>query len=202
MFLSDLSKSNIVGFWTQDLIHFVVTPGVFLYYVYKRFGFTPKDYGLIKGSSAYPTAELLGASFFIAFFLGFIMIPIDYMSYYFFLNHGFAAPDFSYKDVVPKGLLKLPVVFYLAITAGLVEEIIFRGIPYKLISESQVIKHKKFIYIFVTSIAFSTVHWTNGLYFLAPTFIFGLFAALLYLKLKNLWPLVGAHFLYDFYVFW
>ncbi len=202
VFFSGFSKSNIIGFWAQDFAYFVVTPIVFLYYVFKRFGLRPKDYGLIKGSPAYPTAELIGASFFIAFFLGLVIIPIDYISYYFFLNHGFTSSEFSYKDVVPNGFLKLPVVFYLAITAGLMEEIVYRGIPYRLVSESESIKHKKFIYILVTSVTFSTIHWTSGLHFLIPTFIFGLIAAMLYLNLKNLWPLVGAHFLYDFYIFW
>jgi len=98
--------------------------------------------------------------------------------------------------------LKFPVVFYLAATAGVVEEIFYRGIPYKLIFESEGIVCKRFVYVMGTSIAFSAIHWDKGLHFLIGTFVFGLFASYLYLKLKNLWPLVGGHFVYDFYIFW
>ena len=84
----------------------------------------------------------------------------------------------------------------------MVEEIVYRGIPHKLIFENKRIVRKKFIYILFTSVAFSAIHWDKGLHLLIGTFIFGLLAGWLYLKLRNLWPLVGGHFLYDFYIFW
>jgi len=201
LFAGLYETSNIL-FWIKDIANFVVIPGVFIGYIYWRFKFVPADYGLIRGSPAYPTMEIVGASIFAAISFGLIIIPIDYLSNSYFLKLGFEPTGFSYKNVVPDGILKFPVVFYLAITAGLIEEIFYRGIPKQIIFESNNIKYKKLIYILGSSIAFSTIHWTYGIYLLVPTFIFGLFAAWLYLHLKNLWPLVGGHFIYDFYVFW
>jgi membrane protease YdiL (CAAX protease family) len=197
-----ISKISIVAFWIQDFTYFVLIPLAYLTYAYRKYQFKPADYGLIKGSPTYPTTELIGASIFVGIFLGVLVIPLDYLSYYMFYSADSLASKFSYKDVVPSGALKFPIIFYLAITAGLMEEIIYRGIPRRLIFEQQSLRYKKTLFIIGTSIAFSTIHWTSGMYNLAPTFIYGVLAAMLYLKLKNLWPLVGAHFLYDFYIFW
>lgn len=34
------------------------------------------------------------------------------------------------------------------------------------------------------------------------TFVYGLFASALYLKLRDLWPLIGAHIVIDLWAFW
>ncbi|MCP4769644.1 MAG: CPBP family intramembrane metalloprotease [Gammaproteobacteria bacterium] len=44
---------------------------------------------------------------------------------------------------------------------------------------------------------FSLVHWEDGLANLASTYIFGVFMAIAYLGLRNLWPLVIGHIFID-----
>jgi len=201
-YLEWLRKTSIPLLWAQDIIHFVVVPILFLVYISKRFSVNPSDYGLISASPSYPLYELVGASIFTAFLFGLILWPMDNFLYYVFYTHEHTESGNNYSSIVPTGIFKLPVVFYLAITAGMVEEIVYRGIPHKLIFENKRIVRKKFIYILFTSVAFSAIHWDKGLHLLIGTFIFGLLAGWLYLKLRNLWPLVGGHFLYDFYIFW
>ena len=201
-YLEWLRETSVPLLWAQDVIHFVVIPVVFSVYISKRYSINPPDYGLIAASPSYPLYELIGASVFTAFIIGLILFPIDYFLYYVFLAFDLVQPGMSYASIVPTGALKLPVVFYLALTAGLVEEVVYRGIPHKLIFESNRIVSKKVVYVFVTSVAFSAIHWDKGLHLLVSTFIFGLLAAWLYLIFRNLWPLVGGHFLYDFYIFW
>lgn len=201
-YLEWLRKTSIPLLWAQDIIHFVVVPIFFLVYISKLFPVNPSDYGLISASPSYPLYELVGASIFTAFLFGLILWPMDNFLYYVFYAPEHAKSGNNYSSIVPTGIFKLPVVFYLAITAGMVEEIVYRGIPHKLIFENKKIVMKNIIYILCTSVAFSAIHWDKGLRLLFGTFIFGILAGWLYLKLRNLWPLVGGHFLYDFYIFW
>ncbi len=202
-YLQELKEKSIIGFWAQDILHFVVVPGVFLISIYLRLGIRPSHYGLISGTRSYPTHELIGASIFAAIVFGLLIIPLDILSFHIFREFGFTQSSFEYSSMVPTGVLKLPVVFYMAITAGFVEEIVYRGIPYMLIFECKsVVIKKRSVYVIGTAVLFAAIHWDSGLHFLLVTFVFGLFAAWLYLQLKNLWPLVGGHFIYDFYIFW
>ena len=72
-----ISKISIVAFWAQDFTYFVLIPLAYLTYAFRKYNFKPTDYGLIKGSPAYPTAELIGASIFVGFFLGVLVLPLD-----------------------------------------------------------------------------------------------------------------------------
>jgi membrane protease YdiL (CAAX protease family) len=51
--------------------------------------------------------------------------------------------------------------------------------------------------VVATSIVFALVHWENGGPGLLAAGAYGFGAALLYLKLRNLWPLVVAHVVTD-----
>jgi len=96
-----------------------------------------------------------------------------------------------------------------AITIALVafsEELMFRGI---LLNWS-LKKYGVITSVLISAIGFSLLHSVN--YFggeslpmvmsqLRETFFFGLFVALLALKLKNIFPLIIIHFLWDFQIF-
>jgi membrane protease YdiL (CAAX protease family) len=197
-----LFHTSILGFWLQDIVHFVVYPVAILIYFNRRFSLSPSGYGLIKPNAAYPLSELLGACIFSAILLEIIYIAVLQSSLVIFNHFSYEPPDFGYSSVVPNGLLHLPVVIYLAGTAAVFEEVMFRGIPYKLISDNPNIKNKNKFFVLTTSILFAAIHWENGYPDLIAAFVFGLLAAWLYLTYKNLWPLIGAHFLVDIYAFW
>ena len=96
-----------------------------------------------------------------------------------------------------------------AITIALVafsEEVMFRGI---LLNWS-LKKYGVITSVLISAIGFSLLHSVN--YFggeslpavmsqISDTFFFGLFAALVALKLKNIFPLIITHFLWDFQLF-
>lgn len=189
-------------YWFADVTHFVVIPLILFFYLYNRFNVKPQSYGLIKPTRAYPLSEIIGASIFSAIILNLVDIATYEITYGLFTNYGYINPVFNYHSVIPTGILNIPVVFYLAISAAVTEEIIFRGIPYKFIFSNKNIQHKKHTYVLLSSVCFAAVHWENGYPDLISAFIFGLLAAWLYLNYKNLWPLIGAHFLIDFYTFW
>jgi len=109
---------------------------------------------------------------------------------------------FSFNLILPEGQLRVPVVLYLALTAGFVEEVIFRGLFWTAISEWQFKRFKPFIYVFSSSLVFASVHWEQGMAGMLSSFAFGIVAAMFYLRLRNLWPMITAHTLIDIYYFW
>lgn len=188
------------AYWLQDIAHFVIIPAALFYILSNTCGYKFKDFGLIKPSKGYPLAELLGASIFSAFILYVVYISVLVTSYHTLKEYGQTAAYFNYNSVIPTGPLGIVVVLYFATTAATVEEIVYRGIPYKLMTAYKLFSKKT--YVVGTSLLFAAIHWENGYGDLLAAFIFGLLAAYLYLVYRNLWPLIGAHFLIDLYVFW
>jgi len=102
---------------------------------------------------------------------------------------------FQYKSIVPEsGILYFAVTIYLGLSAGLVEEFLFRGLLYRAFSG---FRHSLALFLVILPILFSLVHWENGLAKLASTYIVGIFMAIAYLGLRNLWPLVAGHIFTD-----
>ena len=108
----------------------------------------------------------------------------------------------AYFSLIPSGVLKLPVILYMSITAAVVEEIIYRGLLLILLKDYIDKNGGKLLYILASAILFSSVHWENGVPDLAQTFVLGLLSAMLYLKLRNLLPFIFAHFIGDMVSFW
>lgn len=194
--LIDLS---LVGFWIVEAVHYLFLPLAILLVLYRSAGVNPRDYGLVAADKMFPLWKMAGAGVFIG-----VLLLIAYNSTWRIVYYNFGGDDqlFSYGQIVPEGIWRLPVVLYLALTAGIVEEVMYRGLPWFVISNIGTGATYKLIYVLLSSIVFSAVHWEQGLAGLTASFIFGLIAALTYLKLKNLWPLIFAHSLIDIYYFW
>lgn len=199
-----LFEISPIVFWLQDIFNFIILPSSVLYFFYAKLNFKPSDYGFIKTSQINPLSEVLGSTIFTAIILGAVYLIVNFVAHHFLNKYGYQYPLFNYSSSAPEGILKLAVVLYFAASAAIVEEIIYRAIPYTLIMQSNHIKqkHQKIFFVMATSIVFSIIHWESGFHELLSTFSFGLVAALFYLSYKNIWPLIGAHFLVDMYVFW
>jgi membrane protease YdiL (CAAX protease family) len=102
---------------------------------------------------------------------------------------------FQYESVVPQsGMLYFVVVVYFALSAGLVEEFLFRGMLHKALAG---MRQALPLFLLLSPLLFSLVHWEDGIANLVSTYIVGLFMALAYLGLRNLWPLVAGHVFTD-----
>ncbi|MBN2040118.1 MAG: CPBP family intramembrane metalloprotease [Spirochaetes bacterium] len=86
-------------------------------------------------------------------------------------------------------------VFYLSFTAGIYEEIIYRGI---VIRQLRFATSNKFLLIFGSAVLFTLIHWSMGLSTWIEAFVYGILWAFLFLKYRSLIPIMTAHFLYDF----
>lgn len=91
---------------------------------------------------------------------------------------------------------------YMALTAAIVEETVYRGLAWTYISHYVKGNQGKLVYIAATSVVFASIHSEQGIQGLIPAFVFGVFAALIFIRTRNLYPVVLSHFVIDIYYFW
>ncbi len=100
-------------------------------------------------------------------------------------------PIFAYRSIIPESEAKRTlVVWYLAISAGIVEELYFRGLLFKI---SQFFRGSTSVYLIFSPLVFSAIHWEGNLSNMGASYIVGLLGCLVFLWLKNIWPLIIGH---------
>lgn len=93
----------------------------------------------------------------------------------------------------------IALLLYGAITAGLLEELIYRGLFWRLCAR---MRHADLLYLGLGPLLFALVHWEQGAPGLLRAWLFGLLYAALYRWRGQLWPLIGAHVLIDVLDWW
>ncbi len=101
----------------------------------------------------------------------------------------------------PSTILKWLKILFFALSAGIVEELYFRGWLRRFFNPTVIGITS---YVFISSLLFALIHWGDGttLYGvdykqLASTFCWGIGSAIVYLRIGNLWPLIIAHAMLD-----
>ncbi|OIN65932.1 hypothetical protein BLD48_13430 [Exiguobacterium sp. KRL4] len=109
----------------------------------------------------------------------------------------------SYDDLSAARIQLVAIIFVTTLFVGFNEEVLFRGIILRHLHPEQ----HPYRAIIISAALFSLFHLLNLIAFipvsamifqLGNTFLFGLFFALIALKLNNLWPLIFFHALWDF----
>ncbi len=207
-------------FAAYDIVKFVILPGAILFYLQRRLQLTPADACLIGRGSAYRGWELAVITFwwagalYVIYLLGepLIMIPLGLLlaPLQWALSLVVTLPEvdlqfaarFGYAMALPdNAVLRAVVAIFFSLTAGVVEEIFFRGLFRQAVSALLGPTAVK-TYIFSSALIFGFAHWEQGSIGLYRATAFGLAAAFLYLKLGDLRPLILAHALIDLYIFW
>jgi len=194
-----LAKTSPLLFWLVDMLGWIALPSVILFYIYRYYGIGLHDYGLARLSSPYQRREIFHWSFLATFILSIYYFAFGWLAWEFI---DAPAVMFSYSGMVPDGGAHYVAIFYLAITAAVFEEIFFRGLIWRLVFSSNIRYNKAIVYIAISSILFGLVHWENGLPEIISAMVFGVVACVLYLRLRNLIPLMVAHFFIDIVNFW
>jgi len=196
---STLAESSTWLFWTADVIGWIFLPSVILFYIYRYYGFGLHDYGLAKVTTPYQRKEIIIWSF-----LSTLILSIYYFAFGWLAWRFIETPTnlFSYGGMVPEGNARYVAAIYLAITAAVFEEIFYRGLIWRLVYSSSIKYNKSVMYVAVSSVLFGLVHWENGLPEVLSAMVFGIAACILYLRLRNLIPLMIAHFFIDIVNFW
>lgn len=104
---------------------------------------------------------------------------------------------FSWHNAIPNGPLGPVARLYLAVTAGVTEELYFRGFLKMMVFAELRNPAARRVFLLVSSAAFGAIHWEEGLARFASTAVVGFVAARLYLWTRNLWPLITAHAVVD-----
>lgn len=186
-------------FWLIDVLGWIALPSVILFYIYRYYGIGLHDYGLAKLTSSFQRREIIIWSFLSTFILSIYYFAFGWLAWRFIET---PANLFSYAGMVPEGNGRYVAVVYLAITAAVFEEIFFRGLIWRLVYSSAIKYNKSIVYVVISSVLFGLVHWENGLAEVLSAMVFGVVACVLYLRLRNLLPLMVAHFFIDMVNFW
>lgn len=193
-----LFRLNPWLFWAADLALFVLAPIAILFSLAKFSQILPKHYGL--KFPPFGGLESVATSVFLA-----VVLAITYEAAknigWAFTWRWYVEPDFSYGSVTPSGLLRPLVAGYWAFTAGLVESVFYIGLPWYLWRNHFGLTHRRKFFLLVSAALFAAVHWEQGLHNVVGAFAFGFVACLIYWKINDLWPIVGAHTLIDLALF-
>jgi membrane protease YdiL (CAAX protease family) len=218
-FLPQLAR-NAGAFAAYDLAKFLLLPCAILLILRHRLRLGVAALCLIGRGSDYRGWELAVLTFwwsgflYVVYVLGepLVTIPLGLLLA---LPHGALAlvfdlppldlqfgAQFTYTAALPDdALLRAAVVLFFSASAGVVEEIFFRGLLRQAVAALLGPTAVK-TYIIGSALLFGLAHWEQGSVGLFRAIAFGIAAAILYLKLDDLRPLILAHALIDLYIFW
>lgn len=198
LYLGHLADTPI-AYWSADFAQWLILPAICLFALARFGAVAPAAYGLRAPSPDLPAIHLLGAT---------VLATILFAGVYFgakaLAERWLPATPatFSYDALVPSGAMRVPVVVYFAASAGFVEEVVYRGLPLAALGAAARTRDAVFGYVAGTALLFASIHWEGGLTALVPAFAVGVLAAVLYLRIGNLWPLVVAHTVVNLIDFW
>ena len=183
---------NPVLYWAFEMLTWVFIPGVVLWEVSRTPSFRFAWLGYHTELRGQRRIGLLLLA--CVLFSPLVYAVYDYCYAYFselIPGEGF----FSYDSIIPEsGVLYVLVVVYFALSAGLVEEFLYRGLLFRALNG---LRHVNLLFLLVSPLLFSLAHWEDGAANLVATYVVGLFMAVAYLGFRNLWPLVAGHVFTD-----
>jgi membrane protease YdiL (CAAX protease family) len=194
-------------YWGVDLLRFWIVPFGMLYFGYRLNG------GHIARRPSVLREQQLSDAKRLARFAGGLLCC--YLSVA--LGSTLGAPIFGTIlhalfgiPYAPDGLVKVQsrytgpervmVVFYLSLTAGVLEEIFYRGVADRLASTMKQAWANRTIYYLIGVGLFSAYHWPSGAYTMGLAIGLGWAACIFYRATGMLSIVILAHFLFDFYV--
>jgi len=190
--VNSVIADNALLYWSFEMLTWIVIPSIILLQVIRTEGMDLSDLGYhasIRGRNNIGLLVLACVAF------SPLCYGVYFYSYEFFSELFPGQGFFQYESIVPEsGILYFAVTIYFGLSAGLVEEFLFRGLLYRAFSG---FRHALALFLVISPVLFSLVHWENGFANLASTYIVGVFMAIAYLGLRNLWPLVIGHIFTD-----
>jgi membrane protease YdiL (CAAX protease family) len=182
----DATTLNIV----LDVLIYIVWQSTLLYVAHEAGWFSWSSLGInLKQASQW----LWGIVLFIFVFIAYTGITIAFM--YAQKHYGISIPSFWYFPLPQwKAFYVFLYVLYLSITAGIYEEIIYRGIA---IHQLKTLTSNTFILVLASTLLFVAIHWSMGPGTWIEATLWGALWAYLYIRTNSLLPIMIAHFLYD-----
>lgn len=199
-----LLASHPPVFWAVDVAGWILLPGSVFYVCFvqgwadlRRLGFSLPPWTLarfIRFTLVCAVSTLVlhytveGMDAWGQYLLASGLLPRDY-----------GATGFGYQQIIPaEGGGRYLALGYLALSAGVVEEILYRGLLRQFFGNTPADLVR---YVLISSLIFSVVHWEGGVTALATAFAAGVVQSVLFLRLGSLHPLIAAHVAVDVFAF-
>ncbi len=195
-----LFRYSTAAYWIVDVLSHLLIPALMLFLLAKFYRVYPRDYGFGGLTVATRTIDLIGLTLIVGIMFWISYVPVSAM-----LGSllGSELSAFTYFNVLPEaGIGHILVVVYFSVSAGIFEEIMYRGLPWRYFSLLTEKRTPVISYALISSILFGFAHWENGLHEVFATFTLGFVACVLYAKIRNIWPFVIAHIGIDLAAFW
>jgi membrane protease YdiL (CAAX protease family) len=180
-------------YWSFEVLCWIVIPAAVFAVLVRRDGLRAADLGLHGRIFRRHSVGLVVVACM-------ILCPIDAVGYagvYGYFRT--ILPDeglFKYHSMVPEGgAARLLTTLYFALSAGIVEELYFRGLLFKAAS---FFPGSSALYLLLSPLLFAAIHWESGPANAAAAYTFGLFSAAVFLMIRNLWPLIAGHIYTDY----
>ena len=191
-YINSLLYKTPVAYWSFEIFSWIVIPIIVFTIAVKHGGLTTSQLGLnlnIFGKKNIPLLILACILF----------CPIDYWLYkemYGFFSELFPTESyFEYESVVPsEAFLRGVVAIYFGLSAGIVEELYYRGLMHRI---ALFFSNPAIVYVIASPLIFSIIHWEGGTPNLITTYVYGLISVLAFLYMRNLWPLMIGHIFTD-----
>ncbi len=186
-------------FWVADGVHFVLAPLLVWFLVLRPAGIGAAQCGLSRPIDARAGGMELGTMVFLALALVAWTWPVGRVLGLVFWEH---CCTFQYQQTIPRTPAAAWLVcVYMAATAALGEELIYRALPWLYAQAVVPERWRRTVYVLATSTVFALAHSEQGIGGILSTFWFGVVAARMYSRYRSLWPLVLGHFLYNMIVY-
>lgn len=177
--------------WALDPLWFVVYPVCLIPFLYRRGEISLEDMGLASGLRVRDIlfGLVLASVLFLLFQLFLTPFFMEQFPQRFHQGYSFP-PNEPYRSIL---------IWYSAITAGVHEEIVYRGI----VTSKLLQRFRSKAWVLILSCAvFAGIHWGEGLGKLIWTFLWAIPLTLWFLKSRNIWGPVSCHVAYGFVVYY
>lgn len=190
-----MSAGRMELLWTLDVLFFCLIPLTTLYILHRRPATADAIAPVITMlRKAPPASHWLGA---VAMAILVNAIITNGLEPWLLTNHNLCRLCGSYP-FPPAAPWHLITIVYAALSAGMLEEVIFRGLSLTLLRRH--IKNAAAV-ILLSCTAFALVHWCQGSAKLAATFLVSLYPAYYVSRTGNLWPAILFHIIVDVLAF-
>ncbi len=193
-----LFNEAVAAFWLVDTVHFVAVPSLGWYLVLRPASIGAADCGLGL-ANGHHRALASGPTIFLALVLLAWTWPVSRVLGLLFWGQ---CCTFQIQQAIPGAPVGAWLVsIYLAATAALAEELVYRALPWLYAEAVVSSRWRRTAYVLVTSVVFALAHSEQGPGGILATFWYGIVSARMYSCYRSLWPLVLGHFLFNLIVF-
>lgn len=196
-FYNGIIAQSAIFYWPVDLITWILVPCL-LMYLYRIRGGKFRALGFIWPIFGFDIFKIF---IYIAIW-SFILLSafkIGRSAGESLFDRNYLKTGFSYINLIPNtGFGGIAVWIYFSLTAGIVEEVFFRGLLRRFFAQNRM---GAVFFVVTSTVLFSAIHWENGVNDMLATAAFGFGACVCYSLHGNILVPITAHFVADLFLF-